>query len=126
MQRVSNKGRNALQRQRYECEALDWHISLADVLQDMPEWVRRLYFVIAIRADEQEAMVTATGDDGLHQLQAAPPGPLQIIEAQHQGLRLSGKDPHKILHHECETIVRGLRVQFRCGRVLSQDQLEFR
>jgi hypothetical protein len=93
MQRVSDEGSNALQRQRHECEALDRHISLADVLQGAQEWMMRLYFVIAIRADEQEAVVTAASDDGLDQLEAAPPCPLQIIEAQNQGMRLSGKYP---------------------------------
>jgi hypothetical protein len=86
----------------------------------------RLYFVIAIRPDDQEAVVTAASEDGLDQCEAAPSGPLQIIEAQHQGMRFSGKDPHKILHHQRKTVVRGWRVQFRCGRVLSQDQFEFR
>src|SRR5215470_12349764 len=114
MQRVSDEGRNALQRQRHEREVLDCHISLADVLQDAQEWMMRLYFVIAIRANDQEAMVTAARHDGLDQLEAAPPCPLQIIQEQNQGLRLSGKDPPKILHHEPETIERGLRVQFRC------------
>jgi hypothetical protein len=126
MQRVSDESSNPLQRQRHEREALDRHISLVDVLQDVQEWMMRPYFVIAIRADEQEAVVTAANDDSLEQLEAAPPGPLQIIEAQDQGLHLSGKYPYKILHHERETIVRGLRVQFRCGRVFSQDQFEFR
>src|SRR6266478_5659612 len=97
-----------------------------DALERLRKRVGLSDLAVAVGADDEKMPDLHVRDDVLEQVEGRRVEPLQVVEEQHERMLLRGDDAEDPSEHHLESVPRLLRRELRYGRLLADDELDFR
>src|SRR5271157_664721 len=96
----------------------------AQGVNTLHQWVKSVYFIVPVSADEENARNTSGGHHGLKQFERGRIYPLQVVKENNQRSIFRGNRFHELQEHVVETILRFRATQLWNRGLRSDDQLQ--
>ena len=93
-------------------------------IQGDREGVRFVDFIFPVSPDEQEMMQLAPAHDEFDQFKRRLVHPLQVVQENHERMRLPAENTHEIEENAVKTVLRLVRAEFHEGRLRSCHQFQ--
>ena len=112
--------------ERGEHDVLHGRSGLADRIELADQRVRGIDLVVPIRADEQQVLEIALGQQVFEQVERRRIQPLQVVEKERQRMLGAREDADEPPKDQLKTSLRLLRRKLRHRWLLANDVLQFR